>query len=254
MIRRYFMEVCYRGNRYAGFQIQKNAVTVQGEIEKALNIFLKNRVVLTGSSRTDAGVHARQNYFHFDIEGEFEEKWVYNLNALLPQDISVIGVRAVDKEAHCRFDALYRRYVYIVYPSKDPFLQDLGYYFPFRVDMESMQEAARVIGDYENFETFSKRNSQVKTFECRIYQSMWTVSEGYWRYEIRANRFLRGMVRGLVGTMLQVGRGKMGVEEFRAVIAGRDSSAADFSVPGHGLYLEEVGYPEGYFELSEKKI
>lgn len=244
---RYFLEVFYRGTRYAGFQVQDNAQTVQGEVERALEIFFRGKVMLTGSSRTDAGVHARQNYFHFDFDGNFSDRWLYNINSLLPEDIAVRSVRRVGDGAHCRFDAVARRYRYMLYRLKDPFVREFGYYFPYRLDVGAMGAAADVVKSHTFFGAFSKRNTQVKTFECTIMESRWEVGDERMEYVVKANRFLRGMVRGLVGTMLQVGRGKMDVEEFGKVIEGGDSSEVDFSVPGCGLCLEEVEYAEGYF-------
>lgn len=244
---RYFLEVCYKGNQYAGFQVQRNAVTVQEAVEKAMAIFFRQDIRLTGSSRTDAGVHALQNFFHFDFEGQVETGCDYNLNALLPPDIAVRSVRKVAGEAHCRFDALSRRYRYTIYQHKHPFLVDRAYYFPFRLDLALMVEAAGVIKEYSEFGSFAKRNSQVKTFSCTILESEWSERSECIEYTVRANRFLRGMVRGLVGTMLQVGRKKLSVNEFRKVIESGDSSRADFAVPGYGLCLEEVAFADGYF-------
>lgn len=235
--------------------MQANANTVQAEVEKALGVIFRRRIELTGSSRTDAAVHAKQNYFHFDIDEEaLEERWVYNLNALLPADIGVRRLIKVAEGSHCRFDAVYRKYRYEIYAAKDPFRYGLAYYYPYKLNLEAMQSAADKVRLYRNFEAFSKRNSQVKTFECRVEESWWEATDGAMAYCVKANRFLRGMVRGLVGTMLQVGRGRMDVETFGRVLEGRDSARADFSVPGHGLYLEEVGFAEGYFELKEKNI
>lgn len=244
---RYFIEVSYRGTRYAGFQVQENAITVQEEVEKALGIFLGREIGLTGSSRTDTGVHARQNFFHADIDEGLEERNIYNINSILPEDIAVKSIRKVRVDAHCRFDAVAREYVYRVYSKKDPFIRDLSYYFPYQVDLSRMEEAAEEVKGHANFEAFAKRNSQVKTFECRILISEWTKGEGELMYRVKANRFLRGMVRGLAGTMLQVGRGKINVSGFREIIKSGDSSKVDFSVPGHGLCLEKVEYAEGYF-------
>lgn len=244
---RYFIEVSYRGTRYAGFQVQENAITVQEEVEKALGIFLGREIGLTGSSRTDTGVHARQNFFHADIDEGLEERNIYNINSILPEDIVVKSIRKVSVDAHCRFDAVAREYVYRVYSKKDPFIRDLSYYFPYQVDLSRMEEAAEEVKGHANFEAFAKRNSQVKTFECRILISEWTKGEGELMYRVKANRFLRGMVRGLAGTMLQVGRGKINVSGFREIIKSGDSSKVDFSVPGHGLCLEKVEYAEGYF-------
>lgn len=241
---RYFLEISYKGTNYAGFQIQQNAVTVQAEVEKALSVFFRHKVALTGSSRTDTGVHALQNYFHFDIDMPLSEEIVYNLNALLPSDIAVSSLRAVDAHAHCRFDAVSRKYRYRIYNRKNPFLQGLAYYYPYTLDVPLMEEAAKTIMAYTDFTAFAKRNSQVKTHRCVIRESRWVREKECLSYEVKANRFLRGMVRGLTGTMLQVGRGKLGIQEFIGIIEGKDASKTDFSVPGHGLYLEEVLFEE----------
>ena len=244
---RYFLEVCYKGTGFAGFQVQENAQTIQGVVEEAFRILFKEPFSLTGSSRTDSGVHARQNYFHFDSEHDIQEKYVYNLNALLPETVAVKKIISVRDEAHCRFDAMWRQYSYMVYGRKDPFLNDVAYYYPFRVDVEVMKAAAEALTGYRHFEAFSKRNTQVKTYECKILESSWSEEGGALLYRVKANRFLRGMVRGLVGTMLQVGRGRMSVDEFRKVIEGGNSAEVDFSVPGRGLILEKVEFGEGYF-------
>jgi tRNA pseudouridine38-40 synthase len=244
---RYFLEVAYKGTRYAGSQVQLNALTVQAELEKALEVYFRRKLQLTGSSRTDAGVHARQNFYHFDIEGPINPKAIYNLNAILPQDIAIQQFIPVSPAAHCRFDAVAREYEYFIYPFKDPFLNEQAWYYPYTLNFEALQEAAGIVGAYTDFTSFSKRNSQVKTFNCKILYSEWQVRENCTVYRVKANRFLRGMVRGLVGTMLQVGRGKLTVEKFKEIIEARDCTRADFSVPGHGLFLQKVEYPERYF-------
>jgi tRNA pseudouridine38-40 synthase len=244
MASRYFLEVSYKGEAYSGFQAQQNANSVQGEIEKAMLVLQKEEVVLTGSSRTDAGVHALQNYFHFDLSGQLHPQFVYKMNAILPRDIVVKAVQAVDQEAHSRFDALSREYHYFIYKAKDPFLQDRAYYFPYTLDLGAMQKAAAVLKEYEDFTSFSKRNTQVKTFKCRIIESEWREEGKMLVYVVRADRFLRGMVRALTATMLKVGRGKMDVEGFRRVIEAKDCTVASFAVPAHGLFLVGVEYAE----------
>lgn len=237
------MEVSYKGTNYSGFQIQDNAGSIQEEIEKALAIFFRNPLQLTGSSRTDTGVHAEQNFFHFDYEGLIEQKILYNINALLPGDIAIKSIFPVEPGAHCRFDAISREYRYYIYGEKDPFLQDRAYFFPYPLDKEKLGEAAAIVLRYTDFTAFAKRNTQVKTFICNIQRSCWEEEKGCLVYHVTANRFLRGMVRGLVGTMLQVGRGKLSLESFGAVLQGRDNSLADFSAPGRGLFLFRVNYP-----------
>ncbi|HEX6847832.1 MAG TPA: tRNA pseudouridine(38-40) synthase TruA [Chitinophagaceae bacterium] len=245
---RYFLEVAYKGTNYSGFQSQKNANTIQAEIEKAFEILLKKKIELTGSSRTDAGVHAYQNYFHFDFESELYPRLLYNLNAILPGDIVIKSLLNVEDDAHCRFDAVSREYKYHIYQKKNPFLADRAFYFPYSLDIGSMQEAATIIREYSDFTSFSKRNTQVKTFKCEIQESRWHVDNECLIYQVRANRFLRGMVRALTATMLKLGRRKMEPGAFRKIIEARDCTLANFAVPAHGLVLIEVAFPTNYFK------
>ena len=244
---RYFIEVSYKGTSYSGFQSQINANTIQAEVEKALRTVLKNSHELTCSSRTDAGVHAYQNYFHFDTPIELSNKLLYNLNAILPADIAVRNLLRVKDGAHCRFDAVSREYNYYIYKKKNPFLSDKAFYFPYTLDMAIMEEAARTIKEYSDFTSFSKRNTQVKTFECTIKESSWEVEGECVVYRVVANRFLRGMVRALTATMLKIGRGKMNIQSFRNVIESKDCTLANFAVPSHGLFLMGVNFPDSYF-------
>lgn len=244
---RYFLEVSYKGTAYSGFQTQENAITVQSEVERALGVLERREIRLTGSSRTDAGVHARQNFFHFDTEEGLHPQFIYKVNAILPADIVVRGLYKVPPEAHVRFDAVAREYKYFIYAQKNPFLADRAYFFPYRIDRQALQEAARVLMEYTDFTSFSKRNTQVKTFLCKIEVSEWIEEEGCLVYHVVANRFLRGMVRALTATMLQVGRGKLDLAGFRAIIEAKDCTTASFAVPAHGLFLERVifSYPLG---------
>jgi tRNA pseudouridine38-40 synthase len=236
------------GTAYAGYQVQENANTVQAEIEKALQTYFKRNIPLTGSSRTDAGVHALQNFFHFDCAFTIPQKKIYNLNALLPPDIAIRSIVQVAADAHCRFDAQSRAYKYFTYSKKDPFLSGRAYYFPYTIDKSLLQNAAAVVKEYRDFSSFSKRNTQVKNFNCEIIESEWQTEGDALVYYVKANRFLRGMVRGLTGTMLQVGRGKISLEQFRDIIEAHDCTRADFSVPGHGLFLIKVDFPEEVWE------
>ena len=243
---RYFIEVAYKGSRYSGFQIQQNANSIQAEIEKAFKIFFREDIVLTSSSRTDAGVHALSNYFHFDATSlpprEILDNITYNLNSILPDDIVVKCIYEVPPNAHSRFNALSRSYKYVVYQSKDPFVADRAYYYPYKFDFDNLQLAASVLMEYKDFTSFSKKNTQVKTFNCTILKSEWFLQDNLTVYSVEANRFLRGMVRGLVGTMLKVGTGKISIGEFRGIIESKDCTKADFSVPPHGLFLLKVRY------------
>ena len=253
---RYFIEVAYKGTNYSGFQIQKNASSIQSEIQKALQIFYKHDFELTGASRTDAGVHALQNFFHFDVEhalspdsnrgGEGGGE-VYNLNAILPDDIAIKNIFPVADTAHCRFDAVSREYKYFIYWKKNPFLRDRAYYYPLKINREDLNAAADIIKNYEDFTSFSKRNSQVKNFLCIIEKSCWIFKDETIIYNVTGNRFLRGMVRGLVGTMLHVATGKISLKSLRNIIECRNSANANFSVPSHGLFLIGIKYNENVF-------
>lgn len=238
---RYFIEVSYKGTNYSGFQVQDNANSIQAEVEKALEIFYKQKFELTGSSRTDAGVHARQNFFHFDTYVAIKED-VYNLNAILPADIVVKSISVVADDAHSRFDAKTREYHYYIYQQKNPFLQEIAYFVPYTIDIELLQQAAKEIMNHSDFTSFSKRNTQVHTFQCDIHVSEWIQEADCWVYKVKANRFLRGMVKGLVGTMLLVGKKKITIEEFKAIIEVKDCTKADFSVSSDGLFLSEVAF------------
>lgn len=240
---RYFLEVSYKGTAYSGFQTQENAITVQSEVERAVQVLERRPVKLTGSSRTDAGVHARQNFFHFDSAEGMHPQFIYKMNAILPPDIVIQGLYEVGAGAHARFDAMTREYKYFIYAQKDPFLADRAYFFPYRIDRGALQGAAAVLKEYTDFTSFSKRNTQVKTFLCRIDVSEWIEEGGCLVYHVVANRFLRGMVRALTATMLQVGRGKLDIAGFRAIIEAKDCTTASFAVPAHGLFLERVVFP-----------
>jgi len=246
---RYFIEVAYKGTAYAGFQVQQNANTVQAEVEKALATYFREAVSLTGSSRTDAGVHALQNFFQFDMERILDEaacnKTVYHLNAILPADIAAKTIRGVKENAHCRFDAVSRSYIYTIYQFKDPFLNDRGYYYPYQLDITLLNEAATLLMQYTDFESFAKKHNQSFTNQCTLYKSEWViVSKDVLQYHVTGNRFLRGMVRALVGTMLPVGRGKCSIAEFLSIIESKDPTKANFATPAHGLALAQVNYPQ----------
>ncbi|TDW98995.1 tRNA pseudouridine synthase A [Dinghuibacter silviterrae] len=263
---RFFLQVAYKGTRFSGSQIQENALTVQFELEKALQVFFRTPIGLTGSSRTDAGVHALENFYHFDLDAEAlgeghpwlqpggRERSLYNLNAILPPDVVARGVYPVAGDAHSRFHALSREYHYYVYRAKDPFLDDRGYYYPYQMDPDGLRAAAAIVLEHTDFSSFSKRGAQHRTPLCVIEESRWETVGATWCYTVRANRFLRGMVRGLVATMLQVGRGKLSVDGFREVILAADPRRADFTAPGHGLFLARVRYPEGLLDGGSSHI
>lgn len=243
MLYRYFIEVSYKGTNYSGFQIQQNANSIQAEIEKALKIFYKEEFKLTGSSRTDAGVHAIQNFFHLDTALILKDQ-SYHLNAILPADIVIKRIFLVQPAMHCRFDALSREYAYHIYMHKDPFLQDRAYFFPYALNIDLLQIAADELMQHHDYATFSKRNTQVKTSMCTLSQSEWVLKDGLLTYHVTSNRFLRGMVRGMVGTMLLAGRNKISIEQFSQIIESKDCTQADFSVPPQGLFLQKVCFKD----------
>jgi tRNA pseudouridine38-40 synthase len=219
-------------------------------VSAALQTVLKESIALTGSSRTDAGVHAKQNFFHFDTEQVLTGKHIYSLNSILPPTVVVHHIYLVAPEAHARFDALSRTYTYTVTTKKDPFLIDKAWHFPFPVSLETLQAMALELPNHQDFEAFSKKNAGNKTNICAIEISNWqTVSPSVFTYTVKSNRFLRGMVRGLVGTMLRLARQSASKEEaveaFKAVILSKDPSLCDFSTPAKGLVLEIVAYPAG---------
>lgn len=240
---RYFIEVSYKGTNYSGFQKQQNANSVQAELEKALEIFYRHKFELTGSSRTDAGVHALQNFFHFDFDALIEDD-SYNLNAILPDDIVVKRIFPVADDAHCRFNAISREYHYYIYQHKNPFLQGRAYFVPYTLDIALLQAAAAEIKHHTDFTSFSKRNTQVNNFNCAIQQSEWIQQDDCLVYKVKANRFLRGMVKGLVGTILLVGKKKINLQEFKNIIEVKDCTKADFSVQPDGLFLVNVDFPQ----------
>lgn len=245
---RYFLELAYKGTRYSGFQIQENAVTIQSEVEKAFQTLHRTPVQLTGSSRTDAGVHALQNFFHFDFVSEIHPQAVYKLNAILPPDIVVRNIHAMPPDAHSRFDAESREYIYRIHRFKNPFLENASLYYPYKLDMELLQEGAAFLLTQQNFFAFSKTNTQVKNFNCTLRKSLWIKEGENLLYTIQGNRFLRGMVRLITATLLKLGRGKLTFQQFQNIFEKEERTV--FSVPAHGLYLKQVAYPENYFPLS----
>jgi tRNA pseudouridine38-40 synthase len=242
---RYFLELAYKGTHYSGFQVQENAVTIQSEVEKAFEVLHRRPVALTGSSRTDAGVHALQNFFHFDDEAEINPQVIYKMNAILPQDVVIRHIYKMPSEAHSRFDATSREYIYRIHRFKNPFVEHTSYFFPYKLDFELMQEAAAFVKEQTNFFAFSKTNTQVKNFNCVIQVSQWIKEGEHLYYNIEANRFLRGMVRLLTASLLKVGRHKMSMEQFKSLFVLE--TKCGYSVPAEGLFLKRVNYPEKYF-------
>ena len=244
---RYFIEVAYVGTRYSGFQVQLNSNTIQAETERAFKIFFHKEFELTGSSRTDAGVHALQNYFHFDAEFEIDRSAIYNLNALLPFDIVIKNIFETIPTAHCRFDATSRNYQYKIIRLKNPFYFERAYYYPYKLNTDLLHEMARLLIQYNDFTSFSKKNTQVKTFNCNIQKAAWTINDDVWMFEVKADRFLRGMVKGLVGTMLRLAKNNNTSLAFTKIIEDKSHAIADFSVPSEGLFLTSVEFRKDIF-------
>ena len=242
---RYFIECAYRGTKYSGWQIQINALTVQEVIEKALTTLLNREILLTGSSRTDAGVHAHQQFAHFEIEEEILdcENLVYRMNKMLPFDISIHKIFRVADDYHSRFEALSRKYEYRISRKKNPFHRGLSYEFNGNLNIELMNNACQILFKYIDYQCFSKINTDVLTFNCTILEAQWKEEENdLLVFHIKANRFLRGMVRAIVGTLLEIGMGKLSVSDFEKIILSKDRKKAGRAVPAEGLFLMEVNY------------
>ena len=243
---RYFIQLSYDGTNYHGWQLQENACSVQEVVEDALQIAVRGKVELVGAGRTDTGVHAAFYIAHFDSELESlaNEKTVFKLNCLLPDDIAVQKIFQVKPDAHARFDATYREYQYCISRCKDPFTINYADRENRKLDLAKMNEAAQTLFDYSDFTSFSKLGSDVKTNNCVIHKAYWEEKGDQLIFTIRADRFLRNMVRAIVGTLLEVGLGKKSVQEFRAVIEKKDRSTAGASVAAKGLLLVDIGYPD----------
>jgi len=251
-MQRYFIYLSYNGKNYCGWQIQPNGVSVQQKLEESLSIILQEQISITGSGRTDSGVHARLMVAHFDCEKSFDCMTLCKkLNGFLPSDIAVLKIVEVIPEAHARFDAISRTYKYYIITKKNPFYEDYAYRIPSVLNFNSMNEAAEILLEYEDFTSFSKLHSDTKTNNCKVMYAKWEQeSDSLWFFTIQANRFLRNMVRAIVGTLLQVGRGKITVEDFRGIIEMKNRSIAGTSAPAHALFLVDVTYPAGLFEAS----
>lgn len=242
---RYFVTLSYDGTRYHGWQIQPNGDSVQERLQEALSTLLREPVSVTGAGRTDTGVHARMMVAHFDWEGDPLDgrQLAYKLNRLLPYDIAVSKVELVSDDKHARFSATSRMYRYYIHTVKDPFLRAYSCEIHYPLDFTKMNEAARLLMTYEDFGAFCKSGADVKTTLCNVTNAVWVqTSTTTWYFEIRANRFLRNMVRAVVGTLIEVGRGRLSLEDFKKVIEGKRRTAAGESMPGNALFLEDIVY------------
>ncbi len=251
---RYFLELAYKGTSYCGWQIQQNAISVQEILNKALATLLRHDIETIGCGRTDTGVHASQFYAHFDTETTIpsNEKFCYQMNALLPDDISVFQIIPVEANAHARFDATSRSYRYFITNEKNAFLKDVAWYWRTSPDVSLMKKAAEILITYTDFSCFAKAGGQQFTNHCTILNADWIAYDHILEFRITANRFLRGMVRAITGTMLEVGQQKINLEEFENIIRSQNRSLAGESVPAHGLFLSEIEYP--YINKTQRKI
>ena len=242
---RYFIELSYNGKEYHGWQNQPNGITVQEVVEKALSTLLNERVSIMGAGRTDAGVHAKQMFAHFDTAIIFKAPdLIFKLNSFLPNDIAIAAIFEVKPEIHARFYALSRTYLYRVSVNKNVFTFDNSLYVKHALDVDKMNEASKILFEYKDFQCFSKTHTDVKTYNCDIMQAKWIVKNDELHFVITANRFLRNMVRAIVGTMINIGLGKMDIDGLHTIIQSKNRSEAGFSVPAQGLYLTNIEYPK----------
>lgn len=241
---RYFIEFAYNGKNFHGFQVQPNVISVQETLDKALSLLFKEKIEVIGAGRTDSGVHAKQMYAHFDCNLEIDSAyWVNKFNSYLGHDIVFFRFIKVPKDAHTRFDAISRTYEYYIHTFKDVFQNEGSWYYHNSLNVEEMNAACKILFEYTDFECFSKTNTDVNTFLCTITQAHWEVNNNQLKFTITANRFLRNMVRAIVGTLINVGIGKITLKQFKEVIESKNRQKAGFSVPAHALYLVEVKYP-----------
>lgn len=242
---RYFIELSYNGKAYHGWQNQPNAISVQQVLEHALSTLLRQPISIMGAGRTDAGVHATQMFAHFDVDETFDiDTLIYKINWFLPHDIAIHRIFKVQDKAHSRFHALSRTYHYRISNTKNVFTHDFAYKIHLPLDIEKMNEGCKIIMQYRDFECFAKSNTDVKTFFCDIKEAYWKVEDTELTFVITADRFLRNMVRAIVGTLVNVGLGKLEVEQLHDIIKSKNRSKAGYSVPPQGLYLTEIKYPD----------
>ncbi len=243
---RYFIEFSFVGTNYHGWQIQKNAHSVQAELNAALSVIFQEEVATIGAGRTDTGVHAKQFFAHFDVKDGITtpDQQVFQLNCILPKDIAVRRMISVHEDAHARFDATSRTYEYVITQKKDPFMQDFACFLYGKLDIDKMNVAAKTLTNYTDFSAFSKSRTQVKNFDCDLHFAEWKRdADDHLVFTITANRFLRNMVRAIVGTLVDIGQGKQDMEDLHRIIEGKKRSAAGESMPACGLYLVDIKYP-----------
>ena len=249
---RYFITLSYDGTRYHGWQVQPNGISVQGELQRALSLILRQDIQVTGAGRTDTGVHARMMVAHFDLNSQISNlnsqfsilsQLAYKLNRLLPCDIAIQKIEPVSDNLHARFSATSRTYRYFIHTCKSPFLRHYSWQTHYALDFPLMNEAAAMLLEYDDFGAFCKSHADVKTTLCKVTHAQWhQTSDSEWYFEITANRFLRNMVRAVVGTLIDVGRHRLSLDDFRKVIEGKRRTEAGESMPANALFLENITY------------
>ncbi|WP_438976840.1 tRNA pseudouridine(38-40) synthase TruA [Polaribacter sp.] len=240
---RYFIELSYNGKNYHGWQIQPDAISVQEKINNALSTVYQKDIQIVGAGRTDTGVHASQMFAHFDIDKLIDDNLVFKLNSILPNDVFIKAIFLVDDEKHARFDALSRSYEYKIWLGRNPFLLDFSWQIHSqKPNVTLMNKAAKLLLDYEDFESFSKVKTNVHTFNCNVTEAFWVQKDNQLTFHISANRFLRNMVRAIVGTLLDVGLDKISISDFKNIIESKNRSNAGLSVPAKGLFLTQIKY------------
>jgi len=249
---RYFLEFSYNGKSYHGWQNQPNAISVQEVMENALSILLRNKTDIVGAGRTDSGVHAKQMFAHFDVNIPVDrDDLLHKLNSFLPADISIYNIHEVNDKAHARFDAVSRTYEYWITQCKNPFLSDYAYCMKSPLDIKKMNEVSKILFEYDDFQCFSKSRTDVKTYICHIMEANWRSDNEKLVFTIKADRFLRNMVRAIVGTLIEVGTNKLSKEDVKKIIESKNRSNAGVSDPAHGLYLTQVEYAVSIFNRNE---
>ncbi|WP_341215720.1 tRNA pseudouridine(38-40) synthase TruA [uncultured Wocania sp.] len=242
---RYFIELSYNGSAYHGWQNQPTAISIQEVLERALSTVLKTSISVMGAGRTDTGVHASQMFAHFDFNKALNDtNIIFKLNSFLPKDIAVHTIFKVKDDAHARFNALNRTYLYRITLKKNVFTFNDTFYVKQALDIEKMNEASKILFDYKDFQCFSKSNTDVKTYNCTIMKAEWSLENNELCFTIKADRFLRNMVRAIVGTMINIGLGKTTIEDLHTIIKSKNRSEAGFSVPAQALYLTKIEYPD----------
>lgn len=245
---RYFIEIAYNGKKYFGWQRQPNQISVQQVLEECLSVYFRENIKVMGAGRTDTGVHAKQLYAHFDFdEITDKQKFIFRINSFLPKDIAVKNLKEVKEDAHARFDALERTYEYVITIGKNPFMEDFAFQIYKKPDVRLMNTAAEILYDHRNFKCFSRSKSDVKTYNCKIKKAFWEKKDDQLIFTITADRFLRNMVRAIVGTLLNVGYGKTSLKDFQEILNSRSREEAGASAPAHALYLSKIVYPMEIF-------